>query len=50
MDDISVIDCEAVFRPHCPELRFLPEGPYDLGQKKSVGSAFNTGEMQLAVR
>lgn len=40
---MQVIDCEVVLRPASPELRFLPEGPYDLGGQRVSWVAIQHG-------
>ena len=40
---MQVIECEVVFRPPSSELRFLPEGPYDLGQQRVSWVAIQHG-------
>lgn len=40
---MQVIDCEIAFRPPTADLRFLPEGPYDLGDGRVSWVAIQHG-------
>jgi sugar lactone lactonase YvrE len=40
---VLVTDCEVVYRPTTSELRFLPEGPYDLGRQRVSWVAIQHG-------
>jgi ribonuclease III len=45
---VPTVDAEVLFRPDSPQLRFLPEGPYSLGQGRFSWVAIQHGAESLA--